>query len=72
MKAETTRRPLYRRIVGDHRMPLATALSKARFASGTRPKAYTTTWDTTRFAHPNSGGRSTRCEVFSGVGSAAP
>jgi hypothetical protein len=26
---------------------LATALSKARFASGTRPKTYTTTWDTT-------------------------
>jgi hypothetical protein len=26
---------------------LATALSKARFASGTRPKTYTTTGDTT-------------------------
>ena len=28
-------------------MPLATALSKARFASGTRPITYITTWDTT-------------------------
>jgi hypothetical protein len=27
---------------------LATALSKARFASGTRPKTYTTTGDTTK------------------------
>jgi hypothetical protein len=36
----------YRRIAGDHHMPLATAPLKARFASGIRSKTYTTNWDT--------------------------
>lgn len=34
-------------MAGDHRVPLATTLSKARFVSGTRPITYTNTWDTT-------------------------